>query len=178
MSRVVLEPGVPLDSEQLARGVAGIDWQAWQPSVRATLNFVLQEGRILLIRKKRGLGAGKITGPGGKLEPGESALECAIREVEEELGVTTHGTREAGEFAAQFSDGLAMHVAVFAADDYVGTLRESDEALPLWTELDAIPYAQMWPDNAVWLPELIGRRHFEAHFVLDTDRLFDAELLR
>ena len=42
-----------------------IDWNAWEPQQRATLLFVIHGGEILLIRKKRGLGAGKINGPGG-----------------------------------------------------------------------------------------------------------------
>lgn len=39
----------------------------------ATLMFVIDEarGEVLLIRKKRGLGAGKINGPGGKIDPGK-----------------------------------------------------------------------------------------------------------
>ena len=34
----------------------------------------------MLIRKKRGHGAGKINGPGGKLHPGETPVVCAVRE--------------------------------------------------------------------------------------------------
>ena len=63
-----------------------IDWQRWEPDEHATLCFVIRGGEILLIRKKRGLGAGKINGPGGRLEPGETALDCAVRETREELG--------------------------------------------------------------------------------------------
>ena len=40
-------------------------------------------GQVLLIRKKRGLGAGKINGPGGKLDPGETFAQTAVREVQE-----------------------------------------------------------------------------------------------
>jgi len=47
------------------------DWNTWTPKERGTLCFVLQEGRILLIEKKRGLGAGKVNGPGGRIEPGD-----------------------------------------------------------------------------------------------------------
>ena len=67
-----------------------IDWKSWQPGVRATLMFIIDEAKreVLLIRKKRGLGAGKINGPGGKIDPGETSLECAVRETQEELGVT------------------------------------------------------------------------------------------
>ncbi|MBT4161861.1 MAG: NUDIX hydrolase, partial [Gammaproteobacteria bacterium] len=48
--------------------VAAIDWENWEPEEVATLLFVVRDGRVLLIRKKRGLGAGKINGPGGRLE--------------------------------------------------------------------------------------------------------------
>jgi len=68
----------------LAR-LTDIDWDRWQPRERATLLFVIRGGEILLIRKLRGLGAGKINGPGGRIDAGETPLACAVREVEEEL---------------------------------------------------------------------------------------------
>ena len=49
-----------------------IDWTQWTPQERATLLFVRRDGQVLLIRKKRGLGAGKINGPGGRLDNGET----------------------------------------------------------------------------------------------------------
>jgi 8-oxo-dGTP diphosphatase len=71
-----------------------MDWNSWIPRERANLCFILRHGRVLLIRKKRGLGAGKINGPGGKIEAGESALASAIRETQEEVGVTPVGLEE------------------------------------------------------------------------------------
>ena len=73
------------------RSLEDVDWERWEPRQRATLLFVVRRDEILLIHKKRGLGAGKINGPGGRLEPGETPLACAIREVEEELCVTPEG---------------------------------------------------------------------------------------
>ena len=68
---------------------SGFQWPAqWTPDILATLMFVVQDGKILLIRKKRGIGAGKVNGPGGKFEPGETALQCVLREVREESGLT------------------------------------------------------------------------------------------
>ena len=61
-----------------------MDWNHWQPRQLANLCFIVKDGRVLLIRKKRGLGAGKINGPGGRLEPGETTLAAAIRETQEE----------------------------------------------------------------------------------------------
>ena len=43
---------------------------------------------VLLGRKKMGLGEGNLVGPGGKLEPGESPADAAVREVLEEVGVS------------------------------------------------------------------------------------------
>ncbi len=46
--------------------------------------LVLREGRILLCRKKRE--PRSLILPGGKFEPGETALQCLARELCEELG--------------------------------------------------------------------------------------------
>ena len=66
--------------------VANIDWDHWVPEQVTVLLFVIIKGQILLMRKKRGLGAGKINGPGGRVERGESPQDCAMRETQEELG--------------------------------------------------------------------------------------------
>jgi 8-oxo-dGTP diphosphatase len=148
-----------------------VDWAAWTPTVRATLLFVIRGGQVLLIRKKRGLGAGKINGPGGKLGPGEAALDAAIREVQEELGVTPVGVRERGELSFQFTDGLALHVRVYTADDCVGEAVETDEAVPLWTPLDRLPYDEMWADDRVWLPVMLAGRGFALRALFDGDAM-------
>ena len=116
--------------------VREIDWSTWRPGEKATLLFVLSDGHILLIDKKTGLGAGKVNGPGGRIEPGETALQGAIREVQEELCVTPTGVREAGELYFQFVDGYSLHGTVFTATGFDGELCETREAAPRWTPLD------------------------------------------
>ncbi|REJ84131.1 MAG: 8-oxo-dGTP diphosphatase [Acidobacteria bacterium] len=146
-------------------------WQGWRPDDRATLTFVRRGDEVLLIRKKRGLGAGKINGPGGKLDPGESFAESAVREVEEELLVTPTGLERAGTLAFQFVDGYGIFVAVFTASGLHGTARETDEATPLWTPIDRIPYAEMWKDDELWLPWMFAGRRFAGRFVFDDDEM-------
>jgi 8-oxo-dGTP diphosphatase len=153
------------------------EWCDWVPADRATLVFVVRHDETLLIRKKRGLGAGKINGPGGKLEPGESSVACAIREVEEELCVTPTGLAQAGELQFQFTDGYAIHVDVFRADGCRGEARETDEAVPLWTPLDRIPYDEMWEDDRFWLPLLFAGETFRGRFVFEGDRMLDFALV-
>ncbi len=155
--------------------MAEIDWESWSPSDRATLLFVIRDDQILLIRKKRGLGAGKINGPGGRIEEDESPLEAAIREVQEEVGVTPTGIHQRGELYFQFVDGYGIHVHVFTATDCEGEVRESDEALPLWTALGEIPYDEMWVDDSIWLPWMLDGKRFTGRFLFDGDTLLDGE---
>jgi 8-oxo-dGTP diphosphatase len=156
--------------------VDGIDWEAWKPTEYANLCFIMRDGQILLIRKKRGLGAGKINGPGGRLEKGETALASAIRETQEEVGVTPTDLLQVGELLFQFLDGYKLHVAVFAASDCEGQLRETDEAIPMWTDIDKIPYHDMWEDDAYWLPLLLRRKKFRGRFVFDGEKLLSHRL--
>ena len=48
---------------------------------------VRKDGRVLLGHKRRGMGAGKWNGFGGKREDGETMRECAARELFEESGL-------------------------------------------------------------------------------------------
>ena len=153
-----------------------IDWSVWKPTDVATLLFVVEPPRILLIRKKRGLGAGKVNGPGGRLEPGETPRDAAIREIGEELCVVPRGVEERGELAFQFVDGYGLFCHVFSATGCEGTPRETDEATPMWTPLDAIPYGEMWADDALWMPHLLARRRFSGRFIFDGDRMVDHAL--
>ncbi len=156
------------------------DWPSWKPGVRATLMFIVDEeaGRVLLIRKKRGLGAGKINGPGGKMDPGETSLECAVRETQEELGVTALDPVKHGELWFQFVDGLALHVDVFRATRWQGEPVETPEAIPLWTSLEELPFDQMWADDRHWLAEmLVEKKNFMGRFVFDDDTMLSREVL-
>ena len=161
-----------------AESLRDIDWPHWNPRQRATLLFVVRGGEMLLIHKKRGLGAGKINGPGGRIEPGESPRQCAVREVQEELGVTPTDVHGSGELFFQFVDGLSLHVHVFRAGGCDGAPRETDEAVPLWVRTDAIPYARMWQDDPYWLPLLMDGTPFRGYFLFDGDRLLDGRVDR
>ncbi len=156
------------------------DWPSWKPGVRATLMFIVDEeaGRVLLIRKKRGLGAGKINGPGGKMDPGETSLQCAVRETQEELGVTALDPVKHGELWFQFVDGLALYVDVFRATRWQGEPVETPEAIPLWTSLEELPFDQMWADDRHWLAEvLVEKKNFIGRFVFDDDTMLSCEVL-
>lgn len=153
-----------------------VDWSRFEPKDRATILFVVRGGEVLLIRKKRGLGAGKINGPGGRIDGAETPLEAAVREVQEELCVTPRGVTFHGLLRFQFVDGYSLLVHVFRAADCDDVARETDEAIPLWCPIDAVPYDAMWQDDHYWLPHLLAGRTFEGAFVFDGDRMLRGEL--
>ena len=158
--------------------VSEIDWDTWKAEVPATLVFVIRDGEILLIDKKTGLGKGKVNGPGGKVEKGESPEACAIRECSEELGITVSNLQYCGQHRFQFVDGLTIHVWVYKTTDFEGVPTESIEARPLWVSLDEIPYDQMWEDDGIWLPMLLRGERFQGRWIFDGDRMLDYELVR
>lgn len=161
-----------------ARSVDAIDWQTWTPVDPATLLFIVPPGesRVLLIRKKRGLGAGKINGPGGRIEPGETPLQAALREVHEEVGLVAQAPRRVGGLRFQFVDGYSLHVHVFRSEHYSGQLIETPEAIPMWVPLDEIPYDEMWADDRLWLPHMLAGTHFEGRFIFEGDAMLDHRL--
>lgn len=130
-----------------------------------TLCFVFDAaGRVLLIRKKRGMGAGKWNAPGGKLEPGESAAQGAARETREETGVTPLGAAYCGLLEFRFAGGSPSWdnlCRIFRADAHEGVLcPEHEECAPSWVVVRDIPYADMWEDDRSWLPALLAGRPF------------------
>ena len=153
-----------------------VDWASWRPKEFATLLFVVRKGHILLIRKKRGLGAGKINGPGGRIEPGETSLDAAIRETREELGIVPVSPELRGELHFQFVDGYSLHCSVFVSHDCIGEPIETAEAIPLWTPLQSIPYKEMWADDIRWLPDLLKGRRVRGFFHFEDERLLSHQV--
>lgn len=134
---------------------------------QATLCYILTDGQLLLIRKKHGIGAGKINGPGGKVDPGESPLAAAIREVQEEIGVTPLDAVLYGKLYFRFADGLNLHCMIYLAHRFEGEPHETDEAIPLWFPVEALPYDEMWADDKHWLPLLLAKQYFTGTVEVD-----------
>lgn len=142
----------------------------------AVVTYILEEDRILLIEKKRGLGAGKINVPGGHIEDGETPIEAAIRETKEEVNLEVSALEFSGYLYFHFTDGLTMKGYVYRTDRYSGEMKESDEAKPFWCNRDEIPYKKMWEDDEVWIPEMLKGRLFRAFFHFDGDKMIRREV--
>ena len=137
----------------------------------ATLLYVHDRAtdRLLLIRKKRGIGAGKINGQGGKAHAGESALEAAVRETVEETGITPLAPEPRGELEFRFPLGLTLRCIVFLTHSWHGEAHETEEATPSWFAVSALPFDEMWDDDTIWLPLLLAGKKFRGSVVVSAD---------
>jgi 8-oxo-dGTP diphosphatase len=143
----------------------------WRPDLTGTLMFIVEEGRVLLIRKLRGHGAGKINGPGGKLDWHETPRACAERETEEEVGVRPLDSRLGAVLRFLDQDGSDWLGYVFVARARAGEPRNTAEAEPAWYPLDAIPFGEMWEDDRIWLPGVLAGERLAGDFLFRGGRL-------
>ena len=143
----------------------------------ATICFLLNEEenkkQILLGMKKRGFGANKWTGFGGKVNDGEEIEDATCREVFEEIGVIISKNEliKMGEiyFYVQNESKWDQLIHVFLVRKWDGEPRESEEMKPEWFNVKSIPYKNMWADDEYWLPLILKNKRIKAKFVFKPD---------
>lgn len=86
---------------------------------------LVEGGRILLIRRAYAPYQHLWTLPGGRREPGESILDCAIREIGEELGLAVEGLMPVA--VQQLGRDRQWQLAVFASIRFSGVVTPSHE---------------------------------------------------
>ncbi|WP_267642648.1 8-oxo-dGTP diphosphatase [Haloarchaeobius amylolyticus] len=136
---------------------------------QATLCFVCEDDEVLLIEKKRGIGAGLYNGPGGKVEPGETPREAVVREVREEVHLEVSDLSRLGDITFYFGEDPLFRCHCYRTESYAGTPTETPEADPEWFRQDSVPYDQMWEDDRYWLPHLLDEESVHGRFDFDDD---------
>jgi len=154
----------------------------WHRRDRSMLTLIYPrkpaERQILLGLKKRGFGAGKYNGFGGKLELKETLEESAVREVLEESclqikGVPKDALNWRGCLTYIYDTKTkAMEVNVFDFDTWDGDAEETEEMQPSWFSHEDLPLTNMWADDTYWLQQYLngelatpfyGRFRFRGH---------------
>lgn len=145
-----------------------------------TLCLAVKDGQILLGMKKRGFGAGRWNGFGGKIETGESIEDGAKREMKEECGVEIKQMEKVAIHEFRFQSNLTetLEVHVFRVDTFVGEPVETDEMRPQWFAFDDIPYETMWADDRYWMPLFLEGKKLHTKFLFgENDTLLEQDIL-
>lgn len=136
-----------------------------------TLLFLRRGDELLLAMKKRGFGAGRWNGVGGKLDPGESIEQALVRECQEEIGVTPLSYHKIAEhdfvMDSTGDNPWHIHVHTYLCDSWDGEPGETEEMAPQWFKLGDIPYADMWSDDRYWLPLVLEGKLLKTTFAFD-----------
>ena len=146
----------------------------------ASLCYVRRDGHTLMlhrIKKENDMHTGKWNGLGGKLEPGETPEECAIREIWEEAGLRVREPQLRGiiTFPGYF-DGEDWYTFIFVVEKFEGGLIDSPEGVLMWVSDSSLLDLELWEGDRIFIPWLDQPLFFSAKFVYRMGELFSHDV--
>lgn len=108
-----------------------------QPTIAAAV--IVHDGKLLLVRRRVSEGTLSWQFPAGAIEEGESPIEAAVREAEEETGLAVTGTTILGERVHPATGRTMIYVACDAASGEAA-LGDPDELAEFtWSTVTDLP---------------------------------------
>ncbi|MDE6142305.1 MAG: NUDIX domain-containing protein [Bacilli bacterium] len=128
--------------------------------------YLVQDEEVLML-KYRQKWDHVYTPPGGKVEKGESPLDCVLREYEEETGVVIKNVRLQGiSYYTCETDGC---IFIYTASEYEGEIRASNEGELEWVKISDLSELRQFEQNQAFTPYLFQDRVFEGKFEITKD---------
>ena len=129
------------------------------PVIRVTASIIVKEDRVLLAKRPAFSHlAGLWEFPGGKVENGESPVECLVRELAEELGIRID-PRDVTSFDESFYEYgyRRIHLIGMSVKRYAGVPAPVAHAQISWVKIDALESARLSPADVPLARRLTGR---------------------
>lgn len=104
-------------------------------SILTNMCMVYDNMGNVLVQNRKAKNWGGITFPGGHIEPKEAFTDAVIREVFEETGLTIKTPQLCGVKQWYEDDGSRYIVLCYKTDQYIGSLKSSDEGEVSWVSL-------------------------------------------
>lgn len=124
--------------------------------------YLIQDHKWLMLqrdKKKNDVNEGKWIGIGGKLEPGESMLQCMSREIKEETGLIAEQLELRGILYFEYQDMEPEKIYVYTIEHFSGTLKECDEGTLQWIDQKDILSLPLWDGDRIFLDRLLSNDH-------------------
>lgn len=111
--------------------------------------LVVDDGRVLLVKRGKAPLLGYWSLPGGHVEGGETLAAAAAREVLEETGIAARGLKQIETVEIIDQSGAAQHIVlvVFRANGTGTPVAGDDAAEARWVALGEIPALHMVEDT-------------------------------
>ena len=146
---------------------------------KATLCFVRHKDNVLMINRVKPPVMGLWNAVGGHLEEGETAEECAKREIKEESGITVREVKLISEFTWNYDDeiGYAFLAELPEEFDESGFPFKTEEGIVDFMPIERITdvrNAGVIEDLRVFLKDIERGEFRDYHLVYDGNRLKEA----
>ncbi|MFH1785388.1 MAG: NUDIX hydrolase [Candidatus Micrarchaeota archaeon] len=101
---------------------------------------LIENGKVLLIKRGKEPFKGEWAVPGGRIEDNETAEECAKREMKEETGIDIEIIKLIGLYSDPKRDPRGIIVGAFLVKEINGELKAGDDADEAqWYDLSNLP---------------------------------------
>jgi 8-oxo-dGTP diphosphatase len=141
-----------------------------------TLCLIVKDDKVLMMlrnKKKQDVHLNKYNGLGGRVESGESKLDCVLREVYEEAGIILTNFHYVGKVTFKnFGYKIGKEIMYsYVAYDYLNEIGDCDEGELVWIHKDQVLDLPLWEGDQYFLMHIINNEPFKGYLHYDGDQV-------